>query len=159
MQNLVVCQALIGRLGFLQSSELDKDCVDLLDAFESFVLILHLLDLRNTLLQLCTAPVDGVNFLSDQRLQAMGRSVLCRDVARSCRAAFNVGCQFLQSDVLIVFLCLLLVGLQSSSVCGLDKLGFGGFEFERCLVSLLDFVLEVSSIGRNPNAFDRLSEH
>ena len=75
-----MCETLICRLCLRQCVELDKDRTKLL-AFIGSLICLQSVDFRDESLKFRAAPIDRVDLLSNERLQAMSGSVFGVDVS------------------------------------------------------------------------------
>lgn len=122
----------------------------------SSVLGLELIDLRDELLELGTAPVNSVDLLSNQRLQSVCWTVLLGNPFRSDISRFN------RSSVRVILCCSLLVlfllSLEAFAVCSANELRLGALELHGSLVTLVYQVVEFLGVAGDPNALDRVSE-
>jgi hypothetical protein len=148
LQRVVVGGDLVGCLGIGLVVELDEDGIDVL-VVASSVVDLGCLGEGNQTLQLGSAPLDGVDLLSDKTKQteAVMRALLIRDVSRSDVASLGIA----RRDSLLGAIATLLSGLDALFVDGLEQLDFGLLELHGNLVALLDQLVKLLGISSNPH--------
>ena len=152
VQGLVVREHLVGSLGVRLLVELDKDGANVL-AGAGAVVGLGRLDEWQEALQLRAAPVDRVDLLTDEAEQtgAVRGPLLAGDPAR--RHAARLGIKGRRG--LLGLGTAFLEGLEALAVGGLDELALGLFEAHGHLVALLDQLLQLLGVGRDPDIAHR----
>lgn len=146
MQGLVVSKTLEGRLGLGEGFKLDKDGVQHL-AVPGLLFCLHPVDFGDELFELVAAPVDGVHFLANEHLQAMGWAVLLVEPACCIRTLLGGSGSTL------------LLRLETLSIGGLDERGLGALELVSGLVAPVDLVFQILAVTCKPNATNAFAQH